>query len=160
MNRTIKIIVAFLITLTALYFVFHDKPLDKNLVTKIGPEISLNTSALKECANDSIIVDFEKFKECGNDPTTYLYADTWTSDVKNQLLKLGFKTILLDSDSFKTSDSIPRISITCYLKDNDLLTTKIVLHFIYQKYLNYRGDNILVNDIVLKLKNDKWSADT
>ena len=102
MNKSLKIICILLVALTALYFALHDRPLDKNLVSKIGNHLSLNISVLKEYNHDTIIVDFEKFKKCSNDPTTYFYSDTWNSTIKNKSNHLGFKTILFFNDSLRT----------------------------------------------------------
>ncbi len=159
MTKTIKIILISLTALTALYFVFHDRQIDEKLIDSIGDKIPLDNAALKEFNHDKIILDFEKYKMCGNDPTTYYYSTNWDSIIKNKLVQRGFKTIIFDDDSIQLADSIPRISILCYLKNNDITSTEVKLHFIYQKYINYKGDNILVKDIILKLKNNSWTTD-
>lgn len=156
MSRTSKTIALSCFMLMALFLVFRDKPLDGNLIQKIGASILLDTTALKECSHDTIIIEFEKFKHCGNDPTTYLYSHSWISPVEEQLNRLDFKTILVDRSSLTMTDRISRVSISCHLENNDVLSTKVGIHVIYQKQFNFKGENILVKDVTLTLKNNQW----
>ena len=101
-------------------------------------------------------MDFEKHKKCGNDPTTYYYSETWTKNITKQLNQLGFQTILFNSDTIQTEDNIPRILITCYLKNNDFFETEINLHFLYQKNSNVFDENVVEKDVNLKLNDGLW----
>lgn len=129
--------------------------MDKALVDKIGNNIVFDNLTLNKLKHKKIVVCFNTYKECGNDPETYYYSEKWDNEIVEELKRLGFETVLFDSDTIKASDSIPAIIVRCNLLNSDFQSVNI--HLTYQEFYKSDNQNIYEENIRLKQEKDSWS---